>query len=91
MGLQTPLLAEPGGEPAHLPGGEGDVGDAELVAELSQRLVLGGSRLDGGVCVGERLEEVRLDVQVVTETCLRARKVRFKIKRKSVHPIIQSF
>ena len=68
MGLQTLLLAEPGGEPTHLPGGERDVRDAELLAELSQSLVLGCAGLDGGVRVGERLEEMRLNVQVVTET-----------------------
>ena len=68
MGLQTFLLAEPGGEPAHLPGGEGDVGDTELVAELSQGLVLGGPGLDGGVGISDGLEKMCLHVEVVAET-----------------------
>ena len=93
MSLQAFLLAEPGGESAHFPGDERDVRDTELVAELPQSLVLGGAGLDGGVGVGKRLVEVRLDVQVVTETYVRAREVSFKIKikRKNVHPTIQSF
>ena len=62
------LLDEPGGEPAHLPGGEGDMGDTELVAELSQGLVLGGPGLDGGVGISDGLEEMCLHVEVVAET-----------------------
>ena len=68
MSLQAFLLAEPSGESAHFPCGERNVSDAVLVAELPQSLVLGGAGLDGGVGVGKRLVEVRLDVQVVTET-----------------------
>ena len=68
MGLELLLLGQPRRKPTHLPGSEGDVSDAKLLAELPESLVFGGSGLDGGVGVGKRLEEVGLHVQVVTET-----------------------
>ena len=68
MGLEFLLFGQPRGEPAHFPGSEGDVSDAKLRAELPQSLVFGGSRLDGGVGVGETLEVVCLHIQIVTKT-----------------------
>ena len=66
--LELLPLGQPGGEPAHFPGGQGNVSDAELRAELSEGLVFGSPGLDGGVGVGQRLEEMCLNVQIVTET-----------------------
>ena len=68
VGLEFPLLGQPRRKPTHLPGSERDVSDAKLRAELPESLVFGGSRLDGGVGVGQRLEVVGLHIQIVPKT-----------------------
>ena len=50
------LVAEPNRKPAQLPGGEGEVSDAVLGAELSQGFVFGGAGLESSVTISEGLK-----------------------------------
>lgn len=62
------LVAEPNRKPAQLPGGEGEVSDAVLGAELSQGFVFGGAGLESSVTISEGLKIVSFYIQVVTKT-----------------------